>query len=109
MQTIVFALQFEHMTELELDTHAAHAAEYFWWTGRRNVQNTMLLKRSLRDKLDSDEEADFAFKLFDVDGDGWVLEDEVQSRFQQIYRCALAIARWDADCSTFSGDVPVLA
>ena len=41
-------VQFESMSEAELDTHAAHAAEYFWWTCRLNVNNVMLLKRSLQ-------------------------------------------------------------
>lgn len=114
------------MSEPELDTHAAHAAEYFWWTCRQNVNNVMLLKRSLQvralaqvpalgchfqparahlctnwvrhegtsalkrvqAKLHNEDDATFAFELFDVDGDGYVLEEEVHTRFKHIYRCA---------------------
>ena len=76
------------MSELELDTHAAHAAEYLWWTARRDVASRKLLLASVRARLDSDEEADFAFGLFDLDGDGFVVEDEVHSRVRQMYRCA---------------------
>jgi hypothetical protein len=79
-------MQFQDMTELELDTHAAHAAEFFWWTCRNNVDSKVLLKSSLRDHLSNDQEADFAFGMFDLDGDGYVVEEEVQARFRNIYR-----------------------
>jgi hypothetical protein len=75
------------MTELELDTHAAHAAEYFWWTCRNDISSNVLHKSCLRDRLSNDQEADFAFGMFDLDGDGYVVEEEVQARFQTIYRC----------------------
>lgn len=76
------------MSELELDTHAAHAAEYLWWTARRDVAAPKLLRESVRVRLASDAEADFAFGLFDLDGDGFVVEDEVHCRLRQMYRCA---------------------
>lgn len=77
------------MSELEMDTHAAYAAEYFWWIVRRNVQSQKVLKEDLLDRLNGDEQdASYAFSLFDLDGDGYVVEEEVQSRFQKIYRYA---------------------
>jgi hypothetical protein len=80
-------MQFQDMTELELDTHAAYAAEYFWWTCRKDVNNKVVLKSSLRDRLSNDQEADFAFGLFDLDGDGYVVEEEVHARIRNLYRC----------------------
>ena len=37
--------------------------------------------------LHEEEDADFAYKLFDGDGDGFVVESEVHDRFEEIYRC----------------------
>jgi hypothetical protein len=88
--TGALSVQFEDMSEVELDTHSAHAAEYFWWTCRGDIDSKVLLKSSLRDRLSSDSEADFAFGLFDLDGDGYVVEKEVHARFQKIYRCGLS-------------------
>jgi hypothetical protein len=85
----IFQLQFEGMSELEMDTHAAYAAEYFWWVVRKNIQSQKLLKADLLDRLNGDEQgASYAFSLFDLDGDGYVVEEEVQARFQKIYRSA---------------------
>ena len=38
--------------------------------------------------LEDQEDTEFAYKLFDNDGDGFVVESEVHDRFEQIYRCA---------------------
>ena len=45
-------------------------------------------------KLNNEADATFAFELFDVDGDGYVLEEEVHARFKQIYRCAATPGRF---------------
>lgn len=79
-------VQFEHMTEQQLDEHAAHAAEYFWWTVRQDLSEGKLVRADMKAVLKDDEDADYAFGLFDLDGDGYVVEAEVQSRFQKIYR-----------------------
>ena len=81
-------VQFEHMSEQQLDEHAAHAAEYFWWTVRQDLSERKLTRADLNAVLRDSEDADYAFSLFDLDGDGYVVEEEVQSRFQKIYRCA---------------------
>jgi hypothetical protein len=82
-------MQFEHMTEQELDEHAAHAAEYFWWTVRKNLDGITVCKSDLMAVLKNSNDADFAFGLFDLDGDGYVIQEEVHARFQKIYRFAL--------------------
>ena len=80
------------MSEIELDTHAAHAAEYFWWTVRTDAHRQKLLMDDLLPRLNNDDEmAEFAFGLFDLDGDGFVVETEVQSRFQKMYRCEAVV------------------
>lgn len=81
------------MSEIELDTHAAHAAEYFWWMGRSNITSHKLTMEDMRACLSDDEDARFAFSLFDLDGDGYVVEEEVQGRFQKMYRCVPRPAR----------------
>lgn len=73
-----------------MNAHAAHAAEYFWWTARSDISCHKVTKADLLASLNDEEDADYAFSLFDLDGDGYVVEEEVQSRFQHIYRCALA-------------------
>ena len=83
----VMIKQFEDMTEVELDTHAAHGAEYAWWVLRGDVNRQKLLMEDLLPLLGNDlEDAEYAFGLFDLDGDGYVVEAEVHSRLQKMYR-----------------------
>jgi hypothetical protein len=83
---IRFCLQFKDMGEEELDEHASHAAEYCWLTVREDVTSTRMHKDDLLAVLNDENDADFAFSLFDLDGDGFVVEREVHARFQHIYR-----------------------
>lgn len=76
------------MTEEELEEHAAHAAEYFWWTVRQNLDVHKVFKNDLMSVLKNANEADFAFGLFDLDRDGYVVQEEVHARFQKIYKYA---------------------
>ena len=39
---------------------------------------------------DNRDDAKFAFGLFDLDGDGYVIQPEVQGRFHKIYMCVSA-------------------
>jgi hypothetical protein len=81
-------MQFRNMSEQQLDEHALHAAEYFWWTVRQNLSLNKLYKEDLGAILHDDNDIEYAFGLFDLDGDGYVVEQEVQNRFQKIYRCS---------------------
>jgi hypothetical protein len=76
------------MTEQQLDEHALHAAEYFWWTVRQDLSQNRVFKEDLAAILRDGEDTEQAFGLFDLDGDGYVVEQEVQNRFQKIYRCS---------------------
>ena len=56
------------MSEAQLDEHAAHAAEYFWWTVRQNLSDGKLFRDDLEGILNDQGQADHAFALFDLDG-----------------------------------------
>jgi hypothetical protein len=79
------------MTEPQLEQHATCAAEYVWLTVRRDLAVDKLFKDDLLAVLNQPDDAEFAFRLFDVDGDGYVTEPEVHSRFQVMYRCSTCI------------------
>ena len=82
----IHALQFEDMSEYELDKYAHNAAEFLWCTvGDPSHPN--LVRADFEEVLESPEDAEFAFQLFDVDRDGFVVEGEVHERFEAIYRC----------------------
>ena len=83
-------VQFEDMTEMETDLHAAHAAEYFWWAARPDIGSHKVTERDMAAVMGDARDGKRAFDLFDIDGDGYVVEEEVHARFQQIYRCASA-------------------
>lgn len=51
------------------------------------------------------EDAKFAYELFDLDGDGFVLETEVHERFEEIYRCVAMVSCSVVDL--FRGDKPL--
>ena len=56
---------------------------------REDCSRDYLCQDDLLNKLPSDQKgAKFAYSLFDLDGDGYVTEPEVQGRFHKIYRCA---------------------
>ena len=55
---------------------------------RRNLDEPKLHASDVIAMLDDEEQGRFAFHLFDADGDGYVVEEEVHARFQKIYRCA---------------------
>lgn len=76
------------MTEPQLDEHATCAAEYCWLTVRNDLGRDTMLKEDLAALLSGPEETEIAFGLFDLDGDSYVTEPEVHSRFQSMYRCA---------------------
>lgn len=81
-------VQFRKMTEPQLDEHATCAAEYCWLTVRKDLGRDTLLKEDLAAVLPDEEDVDVAFHLFDYDGDGYVTEPEVHSRFRFMYRCS---------------------
>ena len=55
---------------------------------RTDVDRQKLLMEDLLPPLGNNEEdAEYAFGLFDLDNDGYVVEAEVHSRFQKMYRC----------------------
>jgi hypothetical protein len=66
-------LQFAEMSEEQLDEHAAHAAEYLWCTCRQDVTSPKLVLMDLQRVLHSDTDAEVAFSLFELDGDGFVV------------------------------------
>ena len=80
------ALQFKGMGEDELDKYAHNAAEFLWCTVGDPV-HPKLVWADFEEVLESPEDANFAFEMFDVDGDGFVVEAEVHERFEAIYRC----------------------
>jgi hypothetical protein len=88
-------VQFEGMEEEEVDDAALRAAEYFWWMARQDVSAIALTRDDLAAFLDSDDDVDFVFRLFDENGDCFVLVEEVQQRFKLMYRCGgrLTLAR----------------
>lgn len=88
-----FELQFRTMTETQLDEHATCAAEYCWLTVRKDLSRDTILKDDLETLLASQDEIELAFGLFDMDGDGYVTEPEVHSRFQSMYRFATHFSR----------------
>ena len=67
---------------------------------RQNLNCGKLFRDDLDCILRNEDDADYAFSLFDLDGDGYVVEEEVHSRFQKIYRC---VPQTKADCSCRSG------
>jgi hypothetical protein len=79
-------LQFRTMDETELEDHATCAAEYCWLTVRKDVSSDKMTKKDLAMLFPSDEKADLAYGLLDVDGDGFVIEPEVHAVFQVMYR-----------------------
>jgi hypothetical protein len=83
-------MQFRDMAEPSLDEHATCAAEFCWLTvaPAAGISSERLYKEDLAVMLQNEQEADFAFSLFDLDGDGYVTEPEVHSRIQAMYRCA---------------------
>jgi hypothetical protein len=84
------------MAEPQLEEHASCAAEFFWLTvASREDGCDRMFKEDLAMLLQNDQEADFAFGLFDLDGDGYVTEPEVHSRIQAMYGCASRFtSRW---------------
>lgn len=78
-------MQFEDMSEDELDMHAHNAAEFLWCTVG-DPASPKLTESDFEAVLDSSEDAQFAFQLFDVNGDGFVVESEVHERFEAVYR-----------------------
>ena len=82
-------MQFHCMNEAQVDEHAMRAAEYFWWTSRDDVTSPKLVKEDLEPYLGSEEEVDYMFNLFDHNGDGFVVFEEVEQQFINLYRCAL--------------------
>ena len=80
-------MQFEDMSEDQLDMHAHNAAEFLWCTVG-DPTHPKLAESDFEASLDSEEDAQFAFQLFDVNGDGFVVESEVHARFEAIYRFA---------------------
>lgn len=83
-------LQFRTMPEPQLDEHATCAAEFCWLTvaPAADISSERMFKADLAVLLQNDQEAEFAFSLFDLDGDGYVTEPEVHSRIQSMYRSA---------------------
>jgi hypothetical protein len=79
---------FAAMSEEELDEHAAHAAEFLWCTCRDDVSSNKLVLRDFQTTLQNEKDAEFAFSLFDLDKDGFVVEAEVHERCKDVYRCA---------------------
>ena len=78
------------MTEAQVDEHAHRAAEFLWWTVRQDVSALAMTRDDLAAVLGGGEaDAENLFRLFDVNGDQFVLIEEVQQRFTQMYRCAL--------------------
>ena len=82
------SLQFEGMDEAAVDEHAKRAAEYFWWTSREDPASVKLVKEDLQPYLGSEAEVEYMFQLFDQNGDGFVVFEEVQQQFVNLYRCA---------------------
>lgn len=80
------ALQFKGMSEDEPDKYAHNAAEFLWRT-LGDPAHPKLVRADFEEVLESPEDANFAFEMFDVDGDGFVVEGEVHERFEAIYRC----------------------
>ena len=54
---------------------------------REDVDRQDVRFDDIASKLDEHDAAKFAFGLFDLDGDGYVIEPEVQGRFHKIYMC----------------------
>jgi hypothetical protein len=75
-------MQFKDMPEPQLEEHATCAAEFCWLTIASADLSERMFKEDLAALLQNEEEADFAFSLFDIDGDGYVTEPEVHSRIQ---------------------------
>jgi hypothetical protein len=82
-------LQFEGMSEAQVDEHAKRAAEYFWWTCRQDVESIILTREDLELLVSNEQDVDFLFRLFDCNDDGFVLVEEVVQRFTQMYRCVI--------------------
>ena len=78
------------MPETQLDEHATCAAEFCWLTvaPAADISSERMFKADLAVLLKNDQEAELAFSLFDLDGDGYVTEPEVHSRIQTMYRSA---------------------
>lgn len=81
------------MPEAQLDEHATCAAEFCWLTvaPAADISSDRMYKADLAVLLKNDAETEFAFSLFDLDGDGYVTEPEVHSRIQGMYRCGQTI------------------
>eukprot|EP00892_Ulva_mutabilis_P010917 jgi/Ulvmu1/8198/UM041_0007.1 len=100
--------QFKDMPEEDLDEHASHAAEYCWLTARRDLTRERLFREDFEALLTDKPDADFTFSLFDLDGDGYVTEPEVHSRFQHIYRERRNLARTLQDNDQVIGTLEAL-
>lgn len=85
-------VQFEGMTEAQVDEHARRAAEFLWWTARQDVTALAMTRDDLATVLGNEADVDYLFRLFDVNGDQFVLIEEVQQRFTQMYRYAPTLA-----------------
>lgn len=84
------------MSEDELDKYAHNAAEFLWCTVG-DPAHPKLVEADFEDALESREDSHFAFQLFDVDGDGFVMESEVHQRFEAIYRCCNAVLHFSIE------------
>lgn len=86
MQAVCSSLAYAGSRAMQL-----RSCRYFWWVVRTDVDRQKLLMEDLLPPLGNNEEdAAYAFGLFDLDNDGYVVEAEVHSRFQKMYRCASA-------------------
>lgn len=64
------------------------SCRYFWWVVRQDCRRQKVVREDMLVALEGNTaNADFAFGLFDLNGDGFVLEGEVHARLQKIYRC----------------------